>query len=117
MVGRVPCTVSRTWCIVLSAYGIRNEITAGQQAGADSVAQSITLLLLLTTNNSQARCSSHGKHMSTKSATERTKVVVRNLPPTLAKEAFVSTIDKHVEGAYNWLAYYSGKVRLASSIV
>jgi regulator of nonsense transcripts 3 len=46
-----------------------------------------------------------------KSVADRTKVVVRNLPPTLSREAFVSTIDKHAEGTYNWLAYYQGKVR------
>lgn len=42
---------------------------------------------------------------------ERTKVVVRNLPPSLTAEAFQATIDKHAEGEYNWVAYYPGKVR------
>jgi len=44
-------------------------------------------------------------------STERTKVVVRNLPPTLAADAFQSAINKHAESTYNWLAYYQGKVR------
>ncbi|WIA16220.1 hypothetical protein OEZ85_012932 [Tetradesmus obliquus] len=47
-----------------------------------------------------------------KASTERTKVVVRNLPPTLSREAFLSAIEKHAEGTYNWLAYYPGKVSL-----
>lgn len=42
---------------------------------------------------------------------ERTKVVVRRLPPGLTEEAFKSTIDKLVEGKYSWLSYWQGKVR------
>lgn len=43
---------------------------------------------------------------------ERTKVVVRNLPPTLGAEAFKEVLDKHTSpDAYNWLQYYPGKIR------
>eukprot|EP00879_Flechtneria_rotunda_P005703 GHRR01006004.1.p1 GENE.GHRR01006004.1~~GHRR01006004.1.p1 ORF type:complete len:554 (+),score=244.95 GHRR01006004.1:250-1911(+) len=47
-----------------------------------------------------------------KPATERTKVVIRNLPPTLTADAFTATINKHVQGTYDWMAYYPGKVSL-----
>lgn len=47
---------------------------------------------------------------------ERTKVVVRNLPPTLAAEAFRSTIDKLAEGSYDWFVYYPGKVRCVDDV-
>eukprot|EP00877_Chromochloris_zofingiensis_P005904 jgi/Chrzof1/1567/Cz10g12210.t1 len=46
----------------------------------------------------------------------RTKVVVRNLPPTLTEEAFRTTIDKLVEGKYNWLSYFPGKVSLKRTL-
>eukprot|EP00775_Hariotina_reticulata_P013820 gene13820-13941_t len=50
------------------------------------------------------------------SPSQRTKVVVRNLPPTLAADAFQSAINKHAEGAYSWLAYYQGKVSLKRTV-
>jgi hypothetical protein len=47
-----------------------------------------------------------------KPANERTKVVVRNLPPTLGLEAFKEVLDKHIPAdSYNWLQYYPGKIR------
>jgi hypothetical protein len=48
----------------------------------------------------------------TKPPGERTKVVVRNLPPTLGAEAFKDVLDKHMPAdTYNWLQYYPGKIR------
>jgi len=45
-------------------------------------------------------------------ATERTKVVVRNLPPTLGVDAFKDVLEKHASAdSYNWLQYYPGKIR------
>lgn len=41
---------------------------------------------------------------------ERTKVVVRQLPPTLSEESFKVAIDKVVPDTYNWFSYYPGKV-------
>jgi hypothetical protein len=52
-----------------------------------------------------------------KASAERTKVVVRNLPPTLSREAFLNAIDKHAEGTYNLLAYYPGKVRYVIVVI
>jgi hypothetical protein len=46
--------------------------------------------------------------------TERTKVVVRGLPPTLTEEALREAIDKVIAGKYNWFSYYVGKVRWGS---
>lgn len=49
-----------------------------------------------------------------KPLSERTKVVVRNLPPTLGVEAFKEVLDKHMPpDTYNWLQYYPGKIRCA----
>lgn len=49
---------------------------------------------------------------SAKLPQERTKVVVRNLPPTLGVEAFKDVLDKHVSAdSYTWLQYYPGKIR------
>lgn len=42
---------------------------------------------------------------------EKTKVVVRKLPPGLTEEGFKATIDKLVEGKCSWFSYYQGKVR------
>lgn len=42
---------------------------------------------------------------------KRTKVLVRNLPPTLSEDGFRAVIDKIVGGRYDWLAYYPGRVR------
>jgi len=44
-------------------------------------------------------------------ASERTKVVVRSLPPLLGAEAFKEVIDKHADGSYNWWSYFPGKAR------
>lgn len=49
--------------------------------------------------------------MASKSLAERTKVVVRNLPPTLSAEAFQGALDKAAADSFNWLAYYPGKFR------
>lgn len=49
---------------------------------------------------------------TTKPAAERTKVVVRNLPPTLGLDAFQEVLHKHVApDSYTWLQYYPGKIR------
>jgi hypothetical protein len=42
---------------------------------------------------------------------ERTKVVVRKLPPGLNEQGFRAVVDKLIEGRYTWLAYCDGKVR------
>lgn len=47
-----------------------------------------------------------------KPAAGRTKVVVRNLPPTLGLDAFQEVLHKHVApDSYTWLQYYPGKIR------
>ena len=46
---------------------------------------------------------------------ERTKVVVRNLPPGLTEDAFRAVVDKHHEGKYDWWSYYAGKIRCAAA--
>jgi regulator of nonsense transcripts 3 len=46
-----------------------------------------------------------------KAVKERTKVVVRNLPPALTEDAFKKAIDKYYEDKYDWFSYYSGKLR------
>lgn len=43
---------------------------------------------------------------------ERTKVVVRKLPPGLNEQGFRAVVEKLIEGRYTWLAYTEGKVRL-----
>jgi hypothetical protein len=53
---------------------------------------------------------------SSKPQNERTKVVVRNLPPTLGLDAFKDVLEKHVAAdRYNWLQYYPGKIRCVST--
>lgn len=53
-----------------------------------------------------------GATATTKPAAERTKVVVRNLPPTLGLDAFQEVLHKHVApDSYTWLQYYPGKLR------
>lgn len=42
---------------------------------------------------------------------ERTKVVVRNLPPALTEDALRGVVDKLVGGRYGWSTFYPGKVR------
>jgi hypothetical protein len=45
-------------------------------------------------------------------AAERTKVVVRNLPPTLSLDGFRAVLDKHAApNSIGWLQYIPGKVR------
>lgn len=46
-----------------------------------------------------------------KAVKERTKVVVRNLPPGLTEDAFRKAVDKYYEGKFDWFSYYPGKVR------
>jgi regulator of nonsense transcripts 3 len=46
-----------------------------------------------------------------KPAKERTKVVVRSLPPALAEDAFRKALDKTCEGKYDWFSYFQGKIR------
>jgi hypothetical protein len=48
---------------------------------------------------------------------ERTKVVVRNLPPALTEEALRGVVDKLAAGRYGWSAFYAGKARRAADAV
>lgn len=47
-----------------------------------------------------------------KHSKEKTKVVVRRLPPALSEDSFKTVLDKHVEGKYDWMSYFPGKVSL-----
>jgi hypothetical protein len=50
-------------------------------------------------------------------APERTKVVVRNLPPTLSQDAFTDVLHKAVAAdSYTWLQFYPGKLRWAGCV-
>lgn len=43
---------------------------------------------------------------------EKTKVVVRKLPPALTEDNFKAALDKVCDAStYDWLSYYPGKVR------
>lgn len=43
---------------------------------------------------------------------EKTKVIVRKLPPALNEESFKAALDKVCPPAtYDWFCYYPGKVR------
>lgn len=42
-------------------------------------------------------------------STERTKVIVRNLPAFLSEESFRTAVDKVLAGKYDWLSYFPGK--------
>jgi hypothetical protein len=42
---------------------------------------------------------------------ERTKVVIRGLPPTLSKDAFNDAVGSLIADKHDWQAYYPGKVR------
>jgi regulator of nonsense transcripts 3 len=44
---------------------------------------------------------------------DRTKVVVRGLPPSLPEDSFKAAIDKTLEGKYDWFSYFPGKTRWA----
>lgn len=48
-------------------------------------------------------------------ARERTKVVVRNLPPALTEDALRAVVDKAAGGKYGWSAFYPGKVRCGAA--
>ena len=41
----------------------------------------------------------------------RTKVVIRHLPPTLTQSAFFDQIDARFSGCYNWSTFRPGKSR------
>lgn len=43
---------------------------------------------------------------------EKTKVIVRRLPPALSEESFKTILDKYAEGKYDWVSYYPGKVSI-----
>jgi regulator of nonsense transcripts 3 len=43
---------------------------------------------------------------------DKTKVVVRHLPPGVTQPMFVEQIDLAFSGRYNWLSYRPGKSRL-----
>lgn len=45
---------------------------------------------------------------------DRTKVVVRNLPPAITQPAFTEQIDGAFGGRYNWVSFRQGKTRLGS---
>lgn len=42
---------------------------------------------------------------------DRTKVVVRHLPPAISEASFLSQIDASFAGRYNWLSFRPGKIR------
>lgn len=48
---------------------------------------------------------------------ERTKVVVRKLPPGLNEQGFKAVVEKLIEGKYTWLSYCEGKARYAHEII
>ncbi|KAK7328336.1 hypothetical protein VNO77_22440 [Canavalia gladiata] len=45
-----------------------------------------------------------------KSALDRTKVVLRHLPPSISEAALLSQIDAVFAGRYNWLTFRPGKI-------
>jgi len=45
------------------------------------------------------------------SASTKTKVLVRKLPPTLTEEQFLQAVEKLIANRYSWLSYYAGKAR------
>lgn len=47
-----------------------------------------------------------------KGALDRTKVVLRHLPPSLSEASLLSQIDASFSGRYNWLSFRPGKIRL-----
>ena len=44
-------------------------------------------------------------------AVERTKVIVRKLPPLLPEADFQAAVDEVCQGKYNWFSYVPGKLR------
>ncbi|XP_052194081.1 regulator of nonsense transcripts UPF3-like isoform X2 [Diospyros lotus] len=44
-----------------------------------------------------------------KGASDRTKVVVRQLPPTISEAAFAQQIDGRFPGRYNWVSFHPGR--------
>lgn len=43
---------------------------------------------------------------------DRTKVVVRSLPPAITQAIFIEQIDGVFAGRYNWVSFRQGKTRL-----
>lgn len=43
---------------------------------------------------------------------DRTKVVLRHLPPSISQTSLVEQIDVFFSGRYNWVAFRPGKRRL-----
>lgn len=43
---------------------------------------------------------------------DRTKVVVRHLPPSMSQSAFAEQIDGRFTGRYDWVVFRPGKDRL-----
>lgn len=48
-----------------------------------------------------------------KGQSEKTKVVVRHLPPTISQVMLMEQIDFAFAGRYNWVSFRPGKNRLA----
>ena len=46
-------------------------------------------------------------------ALDRTKVVLRHLPPSISEAALLSQIDAAFAGRYNWLSFRPGKIRFS----
>lgn len=46
---------------------------------------------------------------------DRTKVVVRHLPPTISLSTLTEQIDGHFAGRYDWVYFLPGKSRLGFS--
>jgi len=48
-----------------------------------------------------------------KGALDRTKVVLRHLPPSISEAALLAQIDAAFAGRYNWLSFRPGKIRFS----
>lgn len=46
-----------------------------------------------------------------KGALDRTKVVLRHLPPTISQATLLDQIDGTFAGRYNWVSFRPGKIR------
>lgn len=47
---------------------------------------------------------------------DRTKVVLRHLPPTLSQSSLMEQVDSRFAGRYNWVSYRPGKTRLGFTL-
>jgi hypothetical protein len=49
-------------------------------------------------------------------SSDRTKVVVRHLPPTITEASLLPLIDSAFASRYNWLSFYPAKIRLVQTL-